>query len=200
MHTDPRPRRAARRLSVTSESAGAHHSGARIRVIARRASPGRLHPATTGDVRRVLAQLGPEAIYGLRRVEVVPAPSAWAGGNQLVLGQLLVPGMVRLYDLPPSPWALLGVPGPALRERLMRCGAELITSPARTTVHWPHGGLRRLVLLEVLLHELGHHWVQHETRRPGRARRTRDHEHTAELRAARWRPLATRAVTPAMGV
>jgi hypothetical protein len=40
----------------------------------------------------------------------------------------------------------------------------------------------------VLLHELGHHRVQHEKgRRAVRTLRSADHEHAASVHAARWR-------------
>ena len=44
------------------------------------------------------------------------------------------------------------------------------------------------MLFEVLLHELGHHVLQHERRAPsGRAVRTSDHEAVADQLARRWR-------------
>jgi hypothetical protein len=58
----------------------------------------------------------------------------------------------------------------------------------RELVHWPEGSLRAFFLFDVLLHELGHHRVQHEKgKRAARTRRTSDHEQAASVWAARWR-------------
>ena len=46
-----------------------------------------------------------------------------------------------------------------------------------TLVDWPKDTLRRFMQEKVLLHELGHHVLQHHKgKRPVRVARTRDHE------------------------
>jgi hypothetical protein len=47
---------------------------------------------------------------------------------------------------------------------------------------------------DVLLHELGHHVLQHRARKLGAAQRRSDHERFAETFAAHWKPLAQDAL------
>jgi hypothetical protein len=171
LRSEPRRIRAARRAAFPV-------------VRARRPAPGRHHPATAGDVRNALELFGEEAYYGLKRVELVPAPHL---SKSLPLGRLIDPGEIVLYDQAPSPWRL----GPQLpareRTRLQAAGAEV---DDRGVVSWPAGTLRQFMLGYVLAHELGHHILQHERRLRGRrAARTPDHEARAEVIAAELRVL-----------
>ena len=151
-------------------------------VRARAASPGRWHPASARDVRGALRAFGPEAYYGLQRVELMPAR---ARDGALVLGRLAGEGVIELYEQRPSPWRLGDVLSDIELDRLAAFGAD-VTTPG--VVLWPPGALRRFMLLHVLAHELGHHVVQHERRLRGeRAMRTREHEARAEEIAATLR-------------
>jgi hypothetical protein len=148
----------------------------------RRPLPGRHHPAPAADVRAALDVFGRAAWYGLRLVELVPAPTA---PGRLILGRLAGPGHVVLFDQPWSPW-ILGASMPG-RERdwLASAGAD-VTAPGLVT--WPGDSLRRFMLGHVLAHEVGHHVLQHERRLRGQqAARTRDHEARAEVIAASLR-------------
>jgi len=63
--------------------------------------------------------------------------------------------------------------------RLERAGAVVtrLAEVGATLVDWPLDTLRRFMLEEVLLNELGHHVLQHyKGKRPQRIARTRDHE------------------------
>lgn len=140
--------------------------------------PGHLHPATAAEVRERLAALGPRFFYGLSRVELAQGPP-----GRLVFGRFQPVGQVRLFDVPAPPWRL---PGLSVEDglRLLRAGARVdLPDPERpeVVVDWPGTTLRDLYLDEVLLHELGHHALQHHRgkRTPPRAR-TRDHEAFAE--------------------
>ena len=74
--------------------------------------------------------------------------------------------------------------------------ADVDTTATGTQVTWQPEELRRFFLLDVLLHELGHHRVQHEAgKRSVRTRRTADHEATAAAWAVRWRPVVRAALT-----
>lgn len=151
-------------------------------VRARAVSPGRLHPASAEDVREALRAFGPEAYYGLRLVELMPAR---AGDARLVLGRLAGEGVIELYEQRPSPWRLGDELADLERHCLAAFGADVSTPGV---VVWPPGALRRFMLLDVLAHELGHHVVQHERRlRGARAMRTRQHEARAEEIAATLR-------------
>ncbi|MEU7171148.1 hypothetical protein ABZ949_06620 [Micromonospora tulbaghiae] len=48
--------------------------------------------------------------------------------------------------------------------------------------------LRDFMRFDVLLHELGHHVLQHRSRKVGRVQRRSDHERFAEAFADRWKP------------
>jgi hypothetical protein len=74
------------------------------------------------------------------------------------------------------------------RSRIIAAGAIVVNQPSldRSTIEWPGQSLRRFMTW-VLLHELGHHVLQHHTgkRRVCIARRA-DHEAHACLLATRW--------------
>jgi hypothetical protein len=153
-------------------------------VRARRPSPGRHHPASAADIRDALEAFGEEAYYGLKSVELVPAPPA---GGRLLFGELVGPGQIRLYDQPPPPWRLPYALSEHERAELQKAGADLSEDGV---VSWPADSLRRFMLGHVLAHELGHHLLQHERRLRGeRAARTREHEARADVVATRLREL-----------
>src|SRR5262249_48957989 len=122
-------------------------------------------------------------------VELVPGPPGGVAGRQ-PLGRLRVPGTVRLYDQPPSPWCLPGRLAPAEQARLCRAGAVVEESAdgTLTVVSWPGTTLRDFVLFDVLMHEIGHHLIQqYKGKRSARVARTRDHEAFADELAWRCR-------------
>jgi hypothetical protein len=49
--------------------------------------------------------------------------------------------------------------------------------------------LHDFMLYDVLLHELGHHLVQHRRRKIGSVQRRPDHERFADEFAAHWKPI-----------
>jgi len=118
----------------------------------------------------------------VRLVELIPAAH---GDDGLVLGRLIAPGHVLLYDQPRSPWRLGKRLSDKHRALLASAGAD-VSIPGVVT--WPGDTLRRFMLGHVLAHELGHHMLQHERRLRGeRGARTREHEARADLIAARLR-------------
>src|SRR5262249_44645470 len=124
------------------------------RVYARRPRAGYAHPASKAEVIALLRFFGEPYTYGLRAVELVPGPPGGVAGRQ-PLGRLRVPGTVRLYDQPPSPWCLPGRLAPAEQARLCRAGAVVEESAdgTLTVVSWPGTTLRDFVLFDVLMHE-----------------------------------------------
>jgi hypothetical protein len=171
LRSQPRRIRAARRADPPT-------------VRARRPGPGRHHPATAADVRHALTIFGEEVYYGVETVELVPAPTE---PDRLLLGQLVGPGRILLYDQPRSPWRLGFDLAAHDSARLVEAGADLGETGV---VAWPGETLKRFMLGHVLAHELGHHVLQHERRLRGeRAARTRDHEARAGAIAARLRTL-----------
>ena len=161
----------------------------RPRIVDAPPRPGFHHPVGRADVVRLLDRLGPEALYGLRSVELCRGPD-WVPHAISCFGRLHVPGRVALYDLPRPPWRSLGPIATDDAEALERRGAVLTTDREAgvTAVEWPGTTLASFVLLDVLLHELGHHVLQHATgKRLARVARTRDHEAFAARFAERYR-------------
>ena len=73
---------------------------------------------------------------------------------------------------------------------MRRAGAqvEIDRETKATFVHWPDYSLSNFMIFEVLLHEIGHHILQHNTgKRTQRIARTRDHEAFARRFADRCR-------------
>jgi hypothetical protein len=141
------------------------------------ARAGFLHPATPRDIRELLESFGPLAIYGLRSVELRQAEH---GDGRMLIAGLRVPGRVVLYEQPTPPWVIRGLSAPSA-ERLRRAGAVLNIAAAATRVDWPGETLRDFVLFDGLMHEIGHHVVQHHRgKRSARVMRTADHERRAQ--------------------
>lgn len=200
LHTQPRAVLAARRLSAPLASRAADatrnrpHEAIpspaatlRIHLIAPR--PGFHHPARPQELRRLLDCVGPEARYGLRSIELRQAPTRRHGASPL-FGRLDVPGRIVLYEQPIPPWRISGFLADGDARRMTDAGAtvERLRTIEATMVHWPDHALYRFMLIEVFLHELGHHVFQHYSgKRPTRQARTRDHEAFAQGYVARWR-------------
>src|SRR5215467_2236942 len=213
-HTDPRAIRAARRIAEPrgprgeddpslrrrqaqriKEGAGAPDpvigrtpSGpARPRVIEHGARPGFHHPVSRNDVLAILEPIAPEAIYGLRSIALGRGPQRRGLSS---FGRLCVPGQILLYDLPVPPWHLSGMIAAHDAALLAKAGAVVTVhgDVGVTVVDWPGDTLRQFVLFEVLLHEIGHHILQHHKGKPrARVARTRDHEAFADRFAAKCR-------------
>lgn len=173
LHTDPYPVRATRRAAASVP----------VRVC--RPRPGFVHPAGPADVVRILTFFGPAAAYGLRGVEL--RQRAWAGTGPSVAA-LRVPGVVVLFEQPAPPWVVPGRLTTAATARLERAGARVTAGPTGSVIDWPGGTLRDFMLFDGLMHEVGHHVIQHAARkRHTRAMRTADHERRADAYAMRAR-------------
>lgn len=159
------------------------------RIIIKRPRRGYLHPLEKSDVLRILDFAGAEAIYGLRSIELVRQPAITAPGFPL-FGRLIVPGRIKLYEQPSPPWRLPGILPEAEAMKMQRAGADIeVDDEVKATfVDWPKDSLRDFMIFEVLLHEVGHHILQHNTgKRTQRIVRTRDHEAFARRYADRCR-------------
>jgi hypothetical protein len=72
--------------------------------------------------------------------------------------------------------------------RLQRAGAQVATGRSGTRVDWPGSTLHDFMLFDGLMHEIGHHMIQHAARKQRtRAMRTADHERRADAYAMRAR-------------
>ena len=215
-HTDPRPIRAARRVRAPIESravgdlslrrqigralkelngifasstTGARPGKLLPRIVWHEPRPGFCHPIGKQEILRVLESIDSLVVYGLRSIELVRAPAS-GGAPSLVFGRYEVPGRILLFERPLPPWRLPGTLAHETIRRFERAGAIVSPMPklGATLVDWPADSLRRFMLEEVLLHELGHHVLQHhKAKRLVRIARTKDHEAFAALFAARLR-------------
>lgn len=223
LHTDPLPVRAARRTARPLDARGAHDPARRRRAglqhkrlgrpgAAAKAPPPATppqqprvracpvpppwhHPAGPGAILKLLARLPVAAAYGLASIELRPAPAHLPRSGHS-FGRYVAPGRIVLYAQPRPPWHFAGGLGAAQAQAFARCGARITCDPGSlaTTVHWPGRSLQRFMLMEVLLHELGHHRLQrHHGKRRERIARTRDHEAFAHRWARRHRDCALSA-------
>ncbi len=159
------------------------------RIIVSRPRKGCVHPASKNEIVSLLKSLGDECIYGVRSIELVQGTTS-PSATRIMLATLQVPGRVLVYDHHPSPWRFLGRLEDDEALRFRGCGAWVDFSPdgIETTISWPGQTLRDLVLFEGLMHEIGHHLIQHHKgKRTKRVARTRDHEAFAESFARRCR-------------
>jgi hypothetical protein len=203
LHTDPRAIRAVRRLldpraprsdtgwrsKLGGEALDRSRPGLpslkarstvplRVRVTEAPARPGWLHAANRRDVLRFLRLLDPDLLYGLRKIALVQGP-AEADRAGMIFARFASTGRIELFEQPMPPWFLRGCLAPAEARRLVDAGASVRVDDAlgTTRIDWPPAALRKFLLRYVLLHELGHHRLQHEKgKRPARIARTRDHE------------------------
>lgn len=172
-----------------SSDAGTQNKPVQPRVTVQRPQPGFFHPAGRADVLSVLEFVGPEAIYGVQHIELSRVPNTGVSAL-LMLGRLVVPGRIMLYEQSHPPWHISGALADGEVMLLRRAGAivELRNEVAATIINWPGDSLRYFMLFEVLLHEIGHHILQHNKgKRSKRIARTRDHEGFAERFAQRCR-------------
>jgi hypothetical protein len=193
---DPSRRRALGRLFkalgvLPRQSDNAKPRNLHLRIITRQPNAGFHHPVRKNEVLGFLKSLGSLAIYGLRMIELARSPVS-TNVTSMIFGRYEVPGKILLYEQPESPWRFPGILKRADMDRLKRSGA-IITAQSglrMTLVEWPDNSLKRFILEEVLLHELGHHILQHHKgKRPARMARTKDHEASAERFAFRQRSL-----------
>lgn len=217
-HTDPKAIRAERRLRAPRDKRGEgdlslrRRQGRHLRdmgvvsgsapftpasalrwprIIVCRPRDGFFHPAARSAVMRVLESIGVEAIYGLRAIEMCHALPA---GRDVLprFGRLCVPGRIVLYEQPLPPWRLSGILAAEDASTLTRNGAilEFHRGAGFTVVEWPGNSLRNFMIIEVLLHEFGHHILQqYKGKRWARIARPCDHEVFARRHVERARLL-----------
>lgn len=194
LHTDPYPLRAARREAAPRRRRADEPRVTRrrprtpgrpeatpdtVEIRTCRPRPGFDHPATAADIARLLEFFGPSVRYGLRRVEL-RQQTATTG---IALGGYVPPGVVVLLEQPDPPWFVPGRLSQRARDTLERAGAHITTTWSTTRIDWSRPALRDFVLFDGLMHELGHHRLDHADRRM----RSADHERRADAHAAACR-------------
>jgi hypothetical protein len=143
------------------------------------------------DVNKLLTVVGVTCCYGLRSIELHPRP-LFTTGPSLRLGRLIVPGRIIIYDAPQPPWTIAGRLPPSQYALLSRAGATIqdYGEGVQSVVIWQEKALRAFMLFDILLHEVGHHIIQHHKgKRSARVVRTSDHEAFADLFSERCRQL-----------
>jgi hypothetical protein len=157
-----------------------------VRVRATRPRAGLIHPLRRRQVLETLDFFGPLATYGLRTVELRHADLESQGVP--VLARLRVPGTVILYEQRASPWTIGGRLSEESVHRLRDAGAIVDIGPSAAVIHWSDETLANFMRFDGLMHEVGHHLIQHHTgKRTTRVMRTADHERAAERFAAACR-------------
>lgn len=155
------------------------------RIVESRPRRGHHHPASKSDVACVLRFFGEECVYGLRTVELRQTTTP---GEGLSLGRLVVPGRIILFEQLLPPWRLSGATDGDL-DRLRAAGSVIEPLDGNAVLaHWSGDSLLRFMLFDVLMHEVGHHLLQHHKgKRLARVARTGDHEAFADAFARRCR-------------
>ncbi len=159
----------------------------RIRVT--RPRNGFIHPANKTQIQSVLRYFGELSWYGVNEICLVQSQLP-QDADKLLLGGLSVPGKVLLYEQPKPPWFLSGkLPADQLRLIESAGGTvEVSSDGARCKINWTEDELANFMLFEVLMHEIGHHIVQHfKGKREAQVLRKKDHEALAETFARRCR-------------
>jgi hypothetical protein len=150
-----------------------------VRIRVTRARPGFHHPLGRPEIRELLAFFGPVTTYGVRSIELARLPSD--DPTAIRLATLRVPGVVLLYEQAESPWVVHGSMSKTAVDRLEHAGAVVSTNDAATRIDWPGKTLAAFMRFDGLLHEIGHHLIQHHTgKRTARVMRTADHERRAQ--------------------
>jgi hypothetical protein len=161
----------------------------RLRIVIRLPRTGFHHPAGKGELLELIKSIGPIAHYGLRSIELART-SAIATKSVLVFGRYCAPGRIILFEQALAPWRVPGLLQGKLARRLERAGAIIrsLVEVNATLVDWPEDTLRRFMVEDVFLHELGHHVLQHyRGKRAVRIARNRDHEAFARCFAEKHR-------------
>jgi hypothetical protein len=166
------------------------------RIAVGRCRPGFLHPIGHDEIVETLTFFGPLARYGLRSIEL--RQSVGEEDGTLTLARLLVPGRIVLYEQVQPPWLIRAELSQDSKDRLERAGAKIDSGPAVTRIEWPGRSLAEFMLFDGLIHEIGHHLIQHHKgKRLARVMRTTDHERRAEQFAAACRQAWAERQTPA---
>jgi hypothetical protein len=171
------------------DNSDSHEEKVKPRISVRQPKPGFFNPASKEDITQLLEFVGPEAMYGLQKIEYVSASNIEATVFP-PFGRLKVPGCIVLYQQPLPPWRLSGIISADDANFCRQAGAiiEINHEIEATVVDWPGDTLRNFFLFDVLLHEIGHHILQHyKGKRTKRIARTRDHEDFAEKFVKRYR-------------
>jgi len=156
------------------------------RVIVRKPRQGDIHPLTRKTIGNYLAHIPIEFIVNLKAVELSPrqGPVGHPPGRYEIDER-----RIRLYSAPADCWRIA-----AKRQNIVRfsayLGAEIEPDGEEIVIRWPDRTALELFYVDVLLHEIGHHYVHLDRRRRKPPGRHADNEFRAELWKSRlWRQI-----------
>jgi hypothetical protein len=155
------------------------------RIIERKPLPGDIHPVSAAALRRVLKREVPLAyLHGLSRIELRPRSSPEVGKPFAVYRR--AEKSIILYSLPLE-WFWSSFPSFKLLAGMRRFFAKIDASPQGVQVTWPARELLSLwYYIEVLAHELGHHYRWQNRGRRGGVSVTAHEELVAEIHSHRF--------------
>jgi hypothetical protein len=155
------------------------------RIIERKPLPGDIHPVSAAMLRRVLKREVPLAyVHGLSRIELRPR-SSLVVGKPFALYRRAEKSIIH-YSLPLQ-WSWKFFPSVKLAAEMQRFFAELDVSPQGVQVTWPAREVLSLwYYIEVLAHELGHHYRWQNRGRRGGGSFTAHEEFVAEIHSHRF--------------
>lgn len=159
------------------------------RIRMQRPRSGFIHPARREDIRSILLYFGELSWYGVREICLAQSQASQEH-DKLLFGGLSVPGKLLLYEQPKPPWFLSGKLPDDQLEAIKSAGGtvEVSSDGSRCKINWTDEALRDFMLFEVLMHEIGHHIIQHfKGKREAQVLRTKDHEASAHTFARRCR-------------
>jgi len=154
------------------------------RIVSRRPTRGDRHPISAGALRNILGREVPiEYLNGLARIELRPRPSDVGEPFGCYLRDERA---IILYSLPLQ-WTWYTPAPDALLRSMRRFYAAVDEDTYATTISWPAPEVLGLwFFVEVLAHELGHHYRNQYRIRRGNARHRRHEEFVAEMHSARF--------------
>jgi hypothetical protein len=155
------------------------------RIVTRRPRRGDRHPISARALRGILQREVPiEYLNGLERIELRPRTSAVVGdpfGCYLRDERVII-----LYSLPLQ-WTWDLDVSMSLLKSMYRFFAEIEECDAGLTITWPAPEVLSMwFFIEVLAHELGHHYRNQYRIRRGSNRHRRHEEFVADLHSARF--------------
>lgn len=149
---------------------------------------GYYHPASPRDIKAMLHYFGELSYYGVREIQLAQRPAISCG--KIVLAKLSIPGKIILFEQPFFPWSVGGTLEQEMLEILEAAGAQVENSDdgCRSKISWSAQDLRKFMLFEGLMHEVGHHIIQQfKGKRTSQVLRLKDHELLARNFARRCR-------------
>jgi hypothetical protein len=152
-------------------------------ILSRKPRRGDRHPISAQGLKMRLPGVLPQYLYGLRRIELRARRSDRIGepfGCYLMRERIVV-----LYSLPMQ-WKLDRL-SDGWRSQFSAYGAEVCKGDQGIAVHWTNEACLDLWFWDqVVMHELGHHFVEQYRSKNGRVRTRKAHEALADMHVGRY--------------